>query len=89
MDYSSKRKEIHTFSKPCYYDDHEQIEDLQAGVVRYGLPWDKLYRAAFLKESGFYFASDIRACEDFLFNFQVLAQAREVVISTAIGYHYR
>lgn len=89
MDYPSKRKKIHLFSGPCYYNDHEHIEDLQAGVVRYGLPWDKLYRAAFLKENSFRFASDIRACEDFLFNFQVLAQAREVLISPAIGYHYR
>lgn len=89
MDYPVTRKVIHTFNKPCYYNDYKHIEDLQAGVVRYGLPWDKLYRTAFLKENCFCFACDIHACEDHLFNFQVLAEAQNVFISPVIGYHYR
>lgn len=89
MDYPATRRMIHTFNKPCSYNDHEHIEDLQAGVIRYGLPWDKLYRAAFLKESGFQFTCDIHVCEDFLFNFQVFAEVHNVLVSSAIGYHYR
>ena len=89
LDWPAKRKAFHTFNRACSYTGREQIEDLQADIVHCGLPWDKLYKAAFLKENGFRFASDIRAFEDFLFNFQVLAKARSVVTSPAIGYHYR
>lgn len=85
--YSSKSKEIHVFDKLCSYEGHEQIENLQADIVRCGLPWDKLYKASFLRE--FRFARNARAFEDFLFNFQVLGKAQSVTVSPAIGYHYR
>lgn len=89
MDWPARHKVFHTFNKKCFYCEREHIEDLQADIIHCGLPWDKLYKAPFIKENDFHFTSDIRAFEDFLFNFQVLAKARCVVISQVTGYHYR
>lgn len=54
-----------------------------------GLPWDKLYRTEFIKENQLYFDRGSRAWEDLLFNFCVFDKAKEVIVGTCMGYHYR
>lgn len=88
-DYPARNRKIRVFTKFCCYKNRDQIEDLQAWITRYGLPWDKLYRTEFLKENEFCFDTDIRAFEDFLFNFQVFGKAERVALAPVLGYHYR
>lgn len=88
-EYHQKRKEVRHFNEACFYKDKEHLEDLRAQITVFGLPWDKLYRASFLKENGFRYDASVRACEDFLFNFQVFDKAGCVGLVPAIGYHYR
>lgn len=88
-EYDKICKKIHIISKTCRYDDREHIEDLQAQITKYGLPWDKLYRTEFLKKHDFRFEQGVRSFDDFLFNFKVLEKAERVLFSSVIGYHYR
>lgn len=88
-DYPSKRKVVQVVDRPCCYRNRNQIEQIQAQITVYGLPWDKLYRTGFLKENGLLFDTGIKAFEDFLFNFQAFAKTEYVCFCTTIGYHYR
>lgn len=88
LEYPSKRKTFYTTREAYSCSATETIEDLRIRV-KYGLPWDKLYRTAFLKENAFLFDESIRSFEDYLYNFQVLGKARKVLFTTGIGYHYR
>lgn len=54
-----------------------------------GSPWDKLYRTTFIKENKLCFDRESRAWEDMLFNFYVFDKAKEVIVGTCFGYHYR
>lgn len=88
LEYPSKRKTRYTTRKAYSCNTAEVMEDLRVRV-KYGLPWDKLYRTEFLKENAFLFDESIRSFEDYLYNFQVLGKARKVLFTTGIGYHYR
>lgn len=88
-EYAEKSKKIRIVQNPCCYDDREHIEDIQAQITKYGLPWDKLYRTDFLKKHNFRFEQGVRSFDDFLFNFKVLEKAECVLFSPVIGYHYR
>ena len=54
-----------------------------------GLPWDKMYRTAFLKGHQLMYDGALRSWEDLLFNFQVFNTAKTVMGCDRIGYHYR
>lgn len=54
-----------------------------------GAPWDKLYRADFLKEKNLLFDTSHAVSEDTLFNYLAFRQASSVGGCTVIGYHYR
>ena len=89
IDYPEKHQDVCTINASYYCSEHICIENLQADLLRYGMPWDKLYRTSFLKKHKFRFATEIRAFEDFLFNFQVFEKAQSVYLCVAPGYHYR
>lgn len=54
-----------------------------------GLPWDKLYRTAFLRDQQLTYDESLKSWEDLLFNFQVFHKAEVILGCDCIGYHYR
>ena len=74
-----------SFSAPFFYTKPEEIKTLQTKVLFYGgdhltmgVPWDKLYRTAFLKENGLRYDTELRAEEDIWFNLHVFGCAKKV-----------
>lgn len=78
-----------TFRHAFQASGKENVEELMLDILNIGLPWDKLYRADFLKENSLRFDITIKAFEDHLFNFQVFYRAKSVSGAVFAGYHYR
>lgn len=88
-EYPHKRKEVRNFNRTAFYNDREHILEFQANVIKTGMPWDKLYKAEFIKKQSFVFDTSIKAFEDFLFNFQAYEKAESIAVCPVSGYHYR
>lgn len=52
-------------------------------------PWDKLYKAEFLKRNHLKYADDILYADDLYFNYLVFSKAERIAGCKYIGYHYR
>lgn len=89
LEYPQKQHVQVWFPEPFHYTERKQIESLMPNIQVYGLPWDKLYNASFLKENRLQFDASCRALEDLLFNFQVFDHAMDVIGCTFVGYHNR
>lgn len=89
VEYPQKQQPQIWHKEAFHYIDRKQIESLMANIQIYGLPWDKLYSAKFLRENHLHFDTTCKALEDFLFNFQVFDCAKDVIGCTFLGYHNR
>ena len=88
-EYESGSKTIVSVGQRFYYDDKKSLDHLMAQCLRFGPPWDKLFRTEFLRENGLLFDVNDRANEDVWFNFAAHDLARRAGGCTAIGYHWR
>lgn len=88
-EYPQSKKIEYSFSNAYQVSDRESIEKLMINILGIGLPWDKLYRTAFVKNSGILFDTSIKAFEDHLFNFQLFNQVKSAGGAVFAGYHYR
>lgn len=88
-EYENGCRTIVTVEREFYYDDKTSTDHLMARCLRFGPPWDKLFRTAFLRENGLLFDTNDRANEDVWFNFVAHDLARRVGGCTVIGYHWR
>lgn len=92
----------HSYNDTFIYGDYEKMEDLMAKVLApcygnegdpwphgYGPPWDKIYKAEFLKKNGLQFDRTCKIHDDVWFNYQVFDKAEHAGICAYAGYHYR
>lgn len=101
VEYTQRRVVTHTFPTPFQYTEEKEIERLMVGIMvalyrknnrnrsGFGVPWDKLYNATFIKNNGLLFDVSSKAWEDLWFNFQAFSKAKNIKGCTYIGYHYR
>lgn len=89
LEYTEKQQVQKWYSETFHYTSRKQIESLMANIQIYGLPWDKLYNASFLRENQLQFDTTCKALDDFLFNFQVFDHATNIIGCSFIGYHNR
>lgn len=52
-------------------------------------PWDKLYRAAFLRSNNLIFPENLRVLDDMCFNFEAFGRAQSVSYVPSFLYHYQ
>lgn len=97
VDYPRKSVAVQTFEVPFQFSDRRSIDSLQRiillpdgrGGAAYGYPFDKLYRASFMKQHHLLFDVSIKAWDDMWSNFKFLAEAKMIAGGPVIGYHYR
>ncbi len=53
------------------------------------MPWNKLFRTAFLKQNGIFFNTELHPNEDILFCLNAIEKAASFFSTYYIGYHYR
>ena len=82
-------KKIVTSKQSFYYTEKKDIDHLMAQCLKFGPPWDKLFRVRFLRENKLVFDINDRANEDVWFNFITHDLAKCVGGCTVIGYHWR
>ena len=69
-----------------------EIKETKNGRVKLAAtqaPWDKFYRAEFIRSKNIKFESSLGAVEDVLLNLIAFDQADCIGVSTVCGYHYR
>ena len=97
IEYSDRCKKVYIFAEPFEVCEKDSLESLtiktifpgRSEEVRYGYPWDKLYRKSFLEKQQLLFDTSQKAWEDCWFNFKAFNQAKTIVVGSAAGYHYR
>lgn len=98
----NESKQVRTFGKEQYNKNiHNRAFLLNKTLApRYGMgdypttsalgvPWNKLYKTAFLRENGIFFPLGLHPGEEVLFNVAVFRTASNVAACDCIGYHYR
>ena len=95
-EFQGKSSIVRTFEKPLKFIGRDNIETLMIKTLisgkrgyAYGYPWDRLYKALFIKNHDLYFDTDQKAWEDCCFNFRFLNEAKCIIENGEIGYHYR
>lgn len=101
-EYPGGGETVYSFSGEFDYLDRDELDALMArtlvnnpGLVwktrmrPFGTPWDKLFRADFVRENRLLFDVDSRAMEDALFNYQAFFYAKRVAGGEVAGYHFR
>lgn len=101
-EYNSGMVTKRTIKEVILYDQRKELDGLmikvlvapyselkEIGNVVMAGPWDKLYRTEFIKKNALRFDVNCKACEDYLFNFQVFDKAEAIGGCPYIGYHYR
>ena len=88
-EYPRNSKVEYYFTEAFQENNDKKIKALLSNLAKIGLPWDKLYRADFLRENQIKFDVRIKAWEDHLFNFRVFCCAKNVACAVFAGYHYR
>ena len=102
VEYENKTVKNHTFLKKSLFYHREELDGLMVKVIvplyrglkctasaGLGAPWDKIYRADFIKQNHLCFDTTSKALEDLWFNFQVFDKALKIGCCPYIGYHYR
>lgn len=91
LETNSGSRKVVRFTSTLLCQGENEIKTLLVKSISddYGYPWDKLYRAEFLRANHLSFDIKCHAAEDAWFNFQVLHRARKVICCTVRGYHYR
>ena len=92
----------YTFPEAADYQKREELDILMARTLSnrwpyhgkmilrpLDAPWDKIYRADFLRKHGLRYDADRQAWEDTYFNYQVYSLAERIGAAPVIGYHYR
>lgn len=88
-EYDPGNKTVRYFTKAFRYTGRQEIEVMGANIAIYGNPWDKLYRAEFVKENHLQFDINCKVFEDIWFNYQAFSCALSIQGCTWIGYHVR
>lgn len=88
-EFASSYKKIVTSKRNFYCTEKKDIDHLMAQCLKFGPPWDKLFRVQFLQENKLMFDTNDRANEDVWFNFVAHDLAKGVGGCTVIGYHWR
>lgn len=88
------------FSREQVWTKEQDIRRMQRGVLYYpcafkdtkvplAAPWDKVFKASFIRENGLHFRSELKVLDDMIFSMEVLGRAKKVAYCKDRIYHYR
>ena len=98
------QKTDYCIDKPQVYKTREELDYMMtrifvaerhktpSGIVKISTiqaPWDKIYRAEFIRKNNLHYSTMLSANEDILFNFIAFGLADSIGTSTVGEYHYR
>lgn len=88
---TSEKSEIHAMQRQILYPYivTKVCNNKLNGKIPLAAPWDKLYRAAFLKKNNIRFHEELKVLDDMCFNFDAFGAADKVSYAPSFLYHYQ